>query len=123
MQVWVLFTQVSVIPFTKSVVKNLKRGAKIVLNPFSGFRGGGGELKAYPVDLTISANDRGSLIRDLSNVILNLKIPLMGMSSRVDKTTNHAHINLTIEIDSLALLNKVISQLRQTVGVIRVERG
>lgn len=78
--------------------------------------------QAYPVDLTIEASDRAGLVRDVSNVIANENLPILGINTRVNKMNNEAYISLTIEIKSLEPLNKIFAQLRQVAGVTRVSR-
>jgi len=83
---------------------------------------GGKKEQAYPVDLIIDADDRSGLVRDITSVIANENVPLFGLNSRADKIKSRAYINLTIEINSLDLLKKVLTQLRQINGVMTVER-
>lgn len=76
----------------------------------------------YPVDLIIEANDRSGLIRDISSVLANENISIIGINTRVNKIENIARVMLTIEIKSLAPLNRLISQLRTIPNVTRVNR-
>ncbi len=78
--------------------------------------------QSFPVDLMIDVEDRAGLIRDISAIVASENIALLGMNTRANKSKNQAYVSLTIEINSLDSLTKIISQLRQITGVIRVER-
>lgn len=79
--------------------------------------------QAYPVDLIMHAEDRPGLVRDISNVIANENITLLGLNTRVNKIKNEAYINLTIEIKSLDPLQKILGQLRQINGITQAKRA
>ncbi len=77
---------------------------------------------AYPVDLTIVAEDRNGLIRDISAIIASEKLYLSGLTSHVTKSTNEAIIQITVELPtetSIADLRKLIMQVN---GVTKIER-
>jgi len=84
---------------------------------------GSKEKQTYPVDLSIDADDRPGLIRDITGVIANENMSLYGLNSRADKIKNRAYINLTLEINSLDNLQKIISHLKQVAGIIEVKRN
>lgn len=77
----------------------------------------------YPVDLSISAVDRQGLVRDISNTVLQEDIALLGINTRINRAKNQAFIQLTIEIDDLGPLGKLLSQLQHIDGVIKVSRN
>lgn len=76
----------------------------------------------YLVDLTINAIDTDHLVRDLTSIIANEKIPLMGIHSQVNRSDNSASINLTVEIESLAPLHRLIQKIRELPGVTNINR-
>jgi len=78
---------------------------------------------AYPVDVAIIAEYRSGLVRDITGLLANENLPLLGLNSRVDKTKNSTYITLTIEINSLELFQKVLLQLRQVASVITAKRA
>ncbi len=78
---------------------------------------------AYHVAIYIEADDRAGLIRDISNIIAAQHLSLLGLNTHVDKLNNKAFINLTIDIKNLVSLKKILQQLTQITGVIRVRRG
>jgi len=80
------------------------------------------KAEIYPVSISIEADDRSGLLRDISAVITNEKISIIGIQSHVDTIKDCAYINLTVEIKSLKSLDKLFSQLRNVSAVISVKR-
>jgi GTP pyrophosphokinase len=76
----------------------------------------------YSVNIEIKAVDNPGLIRDISTLIANENISLLGINSQVDKATNHCRINLTIEIESLEPLHKILTHFKQIPNVINARR-
>lgn len=76
----------------------------------------------YPVDLVIEADDRSGLLRDVSNVIADEHIPILALTGSADKLHNRAYINLTIEISSLDILDKINKRLKQMPEIILIKR-
>jgi GTP pyrophosphokinase len=76
----------------------------------------------YPVDLVIAAYDRPGLIKDISNIIANEKISLVGLNTTTDKSEGMAYTSLTIEINNLDALSKITNKINQLTNVIEVKR-
>lgn len=76
----------------------------------------------YSVDIAITAYDRDYIIRDITQLLSTEKIPLQAINSVVDKNEHIAHVSLTVEIDSLAPLSRILSRLQQIPNVIEVKR-
>ncbi len=76
----------------------------------------------YPVDILITAYDRSGLLRDITFVLANENINVIGVNTVSDKEQNKAHMTLTIEIKSLGQLSKVLSQVNQLPNIIDVKR-
>jgi GTP pyrophosphokinase len=83
---------------------------------------GADDNHSYSVDLIIHAEDRKGLVRDISNIVLQEKLNLLGMHTHTSKTQGLARIELTLEINNLDPLNKTLSLLRQLPGVDAIER-
>ena len=77
---------------------------------------------AYPVDIRIFANDRKYLLRDISNVLSNEDVDVVGVTTHSDKKTDRATMRFTIEIENLRQLSRVIEKLSQLPEVIEVKR-
>ena len=76
---------------------------------------------AYNVDITVFANDRSGLLADVIQVLSNLKTKLMGLNSKATKE-HIATIEITIEVENIEELNKVLKELRKVDSVYEVTR-
>ena len=77
---------------------------------------------AYKSDITVTANDRTSLLMEITNVIVEAKIPLKAMNARTTKEQT-AIIGLTLEINDTEQLDKIIKKLKRVEGVFEVTRS
>ena len=76
---------------------------------------------SYNVDITVYANDRTGLLADVIQVLSNLKTKLMGLNSKATKE-HIATIEITIEVENIEELNKVLKELRKVDSVYEVIR-
>ena len=76
---------------------------------------------SYNVDITVFANDRSGLLADVIQVLSNLKTKLMGLNSKATKE-HIATIEITIEVENIEELNKVLKELRKVDSVYEVTR-
>lgn len=76
----------------------------------------------YPVDILITAYDRSGLLRDITFVLANENINVIGVNTVSDKEQSKAYMTLTIEIRGLGQLSKVLSQVNQLPNIIDVKR-
>lgn len=76
---------------------------------------------SYNVDITVFANDRSGLLADVIQVLSNLKTKLMGLNSKATKE-HIATIEITIEVENVEELNKVLKELRKVDSVYEVTR-
>lgn len=76
---------------------------------------------AYNVDIEIRANDRGGLLADIIREIGQTKAKIMAVNSRTTRE-GIAIAEITIEIESLDELNKVIKSLKNINSVYEVNR-
>ena len=74
---------------------------------------------SYNVDITVYANDRSGLLADVIQVLSNLKTKLMGLNSKATKE-HIATIEITIEVENIEELNKVLKELRKVDSVYEV---
>ena len=77
----------------------------------------------YPVDFTIIADDRSGLARDISGVIANEKLGILGLTSHLDRHSNQATIYMSIEINADTSIAKLIGLMTQVSSVIKVSRN
>ena len=81
----------------------------------------GQEKVSYTVEIEIFANDRNGLLADIVQRINDSKAKLLGVSARATKE-RIAITEVTIEVDSLDGLNKIIRELRKVDSVYEVNR-
>ena len=76
---------------------------------------------SYKVEVEILANDRNGLLKDIIKQVENAKIKLTGMNSRATKE-GIAIIDLSLEVENIEILNKVLSSFRHIESVYDVNR-
>ena len=79
------------------------------------------EKVSYSADIEIYANDRSGLLADIIQKIGETKAKLVGVNSRSNKE-RIAITEVTIEVESLDELNKIIKALRKIDSVYEVNR-
>ncbi len=77
---------------------------------------------AYKADITLMANDRTSLLLDVTNCITEAKIPIKAVNARTTKEQITV-ITLTLEITNTEQLEKIIKRLRKIDSVFDVTRN
>lgn len=83
-----------------------------------------GEHYATGFSLTIRviANDRNGLLRDVSAIMANEKINVLGVSSRTDTKRRIATIDVEVELNNIQLLSKLTARIVQLDDVIEAKR-
>lgn len=76
---------------------------------------------SYNVEIEVLANDRAGLLRDVIKQIENTKAKLMGVNTRTTKT-GIAIINVTVEVENISELNRLINLFRNIESVYEVNR-
>ncbi|MCG8428948.1 MAG: GTP diphosphokinase [Chromatiales bacterium] len=80
------------------------------------------ENGAYPVDIRIIASDRKGLLRDISSILTNDEVNVLGVKSQSNRKTDRATMRLTIEIENMRQLSRIIDKVSQLPDVIDVHR-
>lgn len=75
----------------------------------------------YNVDIEIYANDRSGLLADIITEVGNTKSKLMAVSSRATKE-KIAVTELTVEVENIDQLNKILKAIRKVDSVYEVKR-
>ncbi|HUO81966.1 MAG TPA: bifunctional (p)ppGpp synthetase/guanosine-3',5'-bis(diphosphate) 3'-pyrophosphohydrolase [Gammaproteobacteria bacterium] len=101
---------------------NILRLAQVSSERVLAVRWSEGAQHSYPVDLLIHAHDRHGLVRDVSTLLADEKIGILGMNTRTDPLRNSADIDLSIEINGLAELSRLLHRLGRLPNVVRVSR-
>jgi len=76
----------------------------------------------YMVDLLIKAFDRSGLLRDVTSLLSIEKAHVFALHTQTNKHENITYITLTVEIDGLNGLSKLISKLVQIPNVLEARR-
>mgnify|MGYP004564168731 CR=1 FL=1 len=76
---------------------------------------------AYTVDIEVYANDRDNLLADTIKELSTLKTKIMGVNARATKE-KIVIIDLSIEVENIEELNKVLKGLRKIDSVYEVRR-
>ena len=79
------------------------------------------EKVSYTVEIEIFANDRNGLLADIVQKINDSKAKLLGVNARATKE-RIAITEVSLEVDSLDGLNKIIKELRKVDSVYEVNR-
>ena len=76
---------------------------------------------AYTVDIEIYANDREGLLADIIKELATIKTKLIAVSARANKE-KIAITDITVEVENIEELNKVLKTLRKVDSVYEVRR-
>jgi GTP diphosphokinase / guanosine-3',5'-bis(diphosphate) 3'-diphosphatase len=83
----------------------------------------GGDVAPYTVRLTMQVEDRKGMIAELSSRIANINTNIITLEASTRTEDTHARIDMTVEIQDMKHLEKVIKSIRGVQGVLGVERG
>lgn len=78
---------------------------------------------AYPADLWIKIFDRTGLLRDITTMLANEKINVLGLKTQKTRDSSEVDIYLTIEIHSREQLKATIENLKKLPNILEVKRG
>jgi GTP pyrophosphokinase len=78
--------------------------------------------QSYQASAQIIGSDRQGLLRDISTIIANERVSIVGMDSNTDKVKQTVSMNLKLEVASSELLTRVLDKLRQLDDVTQVRR-
>lgn len=76
----------------------------------------------YLVELSLHAFDRVDLLKDLTAVISTEKTHIYQLQTEPQNDTSTVWIKLTVDVDSIAGLSKLIAKLQQVPNVLEVKR-
>jgi len=80
------------------------------------------DKQSYQAVAQIIASDRQGLFRDISTIIANEKISIVGIESHTDKTKQTMSMTVKMEVSSSELLTRVLDKLQQLDDVVEVKR-
>ena len=76
----------------------------------------------YSLVVRVTANDRSGLLRDITTILANEKVNVLGVSSHSDTKKQLATIDMDIEIYNQQVLSRVIARLNQVPDIIDAKR-
>lgn len=76
----------------------------------------------FRISIRILASDRSGLLRDITTVLANDKISVLGVSSRTDTKKQLATIDMEIELNNVQILSKILARLAKLDDVIEAKR-
>ena len=78
--------------------------------------------ESYLTDIHVLAYDRAGLLRDITGVLANEKINLLGANTATDKQDGMARMSLSIEIRDIRQLSRILTQIGQLPNVVEARR-
>ncbi|HIF5528662.1 TPA: GTP diphosphokinase [Pasteurella multocida] len=76
----------------------------------------------FKISIRIIASDRSGLLRDITTVLANDKISVLGVSSHTDTKKQLATIDMEIELNNVQILSKILARLSKLDDVIEAKR-
>ena len=83
---------------------------------------GAATTEKYVVDILIKAFDRPGLLRDITALLLNEKAHVYALQTQMNKQDNTNYITLSVDIDGLNSLSRLLSKLGQIPNVLEARR-
>ena len=81
-----------------------------------------GKTQTYPVDIEVLAVDRTGLLRDITSILANEKVNVIAVNTRSDPLDHSASMRLTVEIDDVDQLSRVLNRIGQLSNVMEAKR-
>lgn len=78
--------------------------------------------KLYPVEMMIQAYDRTGLLRDVSSLLANERVNVVAVNTLSNQGENTADMKITVEVDSLERLARVMNKIEQLPNVFKTRR-
>jgi GTP pyrophosphokinase len=76
----------------------------------------------YVVDILIKAFDRPGLLRDITSLLSNEHAHVYALQTQTNKQENMMYLTLTVEIDGLTALSRLLSKLGQIPNILEARR-
>jgi GTP pyrophosphokinase len=78
--------------------------------------------RVFPVDIQLHAYDRPGLLRDVSALLANDRINVLGVNTNTDKRDMIARMELHVEVTDIGQLSRILSRMGQLPNIIEVKR-
>ncbi len=76
----------------------------------------------YYVDVIVKAYDRNGLLKDITSLLSHEKAHVQSLQSKKDKEDNQVSIEMTLEIDGISGLSRLLQKLSQLPNVFEARR-
>jgi GTP pyrophosphokinase len=83
---------------------------------------GRASASSYEVDITLRAFDRKWLLKDLTNVIAQMGVNILGVQSRVDEASGMAELRIAVRVGDFGQLSDLLGRLNAVPGVQEARR-
>lgn len=80
------------------------------------------QQSSYQVTIQVIASDRQGLVRDISTIIANERVSILGMDTHSETSQQTTSMHLKLELANKEMLSKLISKLMQLDDIIDVKR-
>jgi GTP pyrophosphokinase len=77
----------------------------------------------YSVDILVIAADRKGLLRDVSSVLSDDNVNVLGVNTHTERSTDTAAMRFTLEVKNMGHLEKILAKLQQIPDVLDVRRS
>ena len=84
---------------------------------------GSSDTATYSVSISIRAFDRQGLLRDITSLLSDEDVSILGTRSTSNPKTLTAHIQVEVGIRSVQELDRILNRLKQVANVIEARRG
>ena len=81
------------------------------------------DAQYYPVNILIQANDRHGLLSDITRTLSDDKVNVIAVNTVSNKKEQSARMAVTIEIQDLQQLRRIMDKIAQLRNVLEVSRG
>lgn len=78
--------------------------------------------KSYQVSINIIGGDRQGLLRDISTIISNERVSIIGIESNTDNVKQSMSMTIKVEIANNEALTRLLAKLKQLDDVVEVKR-
>lgn len=78
--------------------------------------------QCYTVMIELIAMDRQGLLRDITSILANLEINVLGINTSTNKSDYSARMRLTLEIAGISQLSRALNRIGQLSNVVEVYR-
>jgi len=78
--------------------------------------------RVFPLDIQLQAYDRPGLLRDVSALLANDRVNVLGINTSTDKRNMIAFMELHVEVTDIGQLSRILSRMGQLPNIIEVKR-